>query len=144
MLKKFEANNLKELDRVAKIIAEKLKGGDTVALKGKLGSGKTALAGLICKKLNCKKQILSPSFVFLKIYKVRGAKAGIKIVRHLDAWRLDDPKKIQSIIDDEDLDDNLAVTLIEWPEKTKLKKFKAIIELRKEAKSEKRDITLRF
>lgn len=74
-------------------------------LDGDLGAGKTTLTQGIAKGLNIKKNITSPTFNILKIYK------GNLPLYHIDAYRLEGVH--QDLGFDELLDDD-GVTVIEW------------------------------
>lgn len=74
-------------------------------LDGDLGAGKTTLTQGIAKGLHIRKNITSPTFNILKIYK------GDMPLYHIDAYRLEGVH--QDLGFDEFLDDD-GVTVIEW------------------------------
>ncbi len=74
-------------------------------LDGDLGAGKTTLTQGIAKGLGVKRNVTSPTFNILKIYK------GRMPLYHIDAYRLEGLH--QDLGFDEFLDDD-GVTVIEW------------------------------
>lgn len=136
---RFLIKTVRELDVVAQMILKKLKAGQFVAIKGKMGAGKTTLIKFIGKHLGVKTLISSPSYVFLRTYKTKNPK--IKNLHHFDAWRLDNPRKISTILDEEELITDHDLILVEWPEKIRFKrKPDLIIKIRKVQSSENRVI----
>lgn len=101
--------NENETSRIAQDFASELINGDIVALTGNLGSGKTFFVKSVCNKLGIH-NVSSPSFSIVNIYQ------GDKQVYHFDFYRI---KKIEELYDigfEEYLNDNNAVTFIEWAE----------------------------
>jgi tRNA threonylcarbamoyladenosine biosynthesis protein TsaE len=90
-------------------LAEMLRPGDIVLLRGELGAGKTTLVRAVARALGVTEPVTSPSFSLANRY------AGRVPVAHLDAYRL-------SSVDDEEMglalevigDD--AIAFVEWPE----------------------------
>jgi tRNA threonylcarbamoyl adenosine modification protein YjeE len=88
-----------------------LRGGDVVALKGPLGSGKSELArALIRARAGAAIGVPSPSFTLVQDYEL-----GALTIRHIDLYRLERPEEL----------DELGLVapgadeawLIEWPER---------------------------
>lgn len=101
--------NENETSRIAQDFASELINGDIVALTGNLGSGKTFFVKSVCNTLGIH-NVSSPSFSIVNIYQ------GDKQVYHFDFYRI---KKIEELYDigfEEYLNDNNAVTFIEWAE----------------------------
>jgi tRNA threonylcarbamoyladenosine biosynthesis protein TsaE len=87
--------------------AKNLKPGDVVALKGDLGSGKTAFCRGICEGLGFAGAVNSPSYAIVHEYPNNPA------IYHLDLYRL----KNSSDLYDTGIDGfSKGITLIEWPE----------------------------
>lgn len=94
-------------------IASFLQKGDTLALFGNLGSGKTTLVKGIAKGLRVKKQAVnSPSFVLLKEYK------GRLPLYHFDFYRIEKPEETYGIGLEEFLFGK-GVCAIEWADRIK-------------------------
>jgi len=93
-----------------------LKGGEVIGLIGELGAGKTVFIKGLGQGLNIKNIITSPTFVLMKVYKVKGP---IKHLCHIDAYRL---KSAQDLIDigiKDYLNKKNAITVIEWADQVK-------------------------
>ena len=112
----------KEMDKFAACVAKRLKPGDVLALQGDLGSGKTTFTKGLAKAVGVKKSIQSPTFVLLRPYdtgkKIAKEKC-IKILVHVDAYRIDDPGELLDIGLAEFIDDPGAIVVIEWADKIK-------------------------
>jgi tRNA threonylcarbamoyladenosine biosynthesis protein TsaE len=91
--------------------AKKLKDGDTVALYGDLGSGKTQFVKGICSALGISQLVNSPTFIIVNEY----TSAQFPKIYHFDFYRLKHYSDIDSIGFD-DYMNNRGIVLIEWPE----------------------------
>lgn len=98
-------------------LAKKAQGGQIFALKGDLGGGKTYFTKGFARGLGIKKIIISPSFLLMKIYKIK--KNRVKYFCHVDAYRLKKPKEILEIGLKEYLGQKDTITVIEWADKIK-------------------------
>lgn len=134
--------NLREDDvgRLAELIAFTLKPGDTVALHGDLGAGKTTFARALIRALsnNPTLEIPSPTFTLVQTYE--GARFAIA---HFDLYRLNDAGELREL----GLDDVLAggIAIIEWPERAgnDLAHERMDIVFAETADTETRDVTVR-
>ena len=90
-------------------LAARLKNGDTVALYGGLGAGKTVFAKGIAQGLKVKEEIVSPTFTILRQYE------GSEKLSHFDLYRIEDEEELEHIGFYEFLGD--GVCMIEWPPK---------------------------
>jgi tRNA threonylcarbamoyladenosine biosynthesis protein TsaE len=88
-----------------------------VALEGELGGGKTTFLQGFAKGLKIKKQILSPTFVVLKRFKI--SNSNFKNFYHIDCWRIQKPKEILKLGFKKILSDSRNIIAIEWAEKIK-------------------------
>jgi tRNA threonylcarbamoyladenosine biosynthesis protein TsaE len=102
--------SLAETEDLARRIAPRLRAGDTVALKGELGAGKTALARAILRALGVEGEIPSPSFTLVQEYET----ARLNIV-HCDLYRISDCREVDELGFDDALED--GAMLVEWPER---------------------------
>lgn len=84
--------------------------GDFVAIYGDLGAGKTHFVQGICKALNVKEVVNSPTFTIVNEYH------GKLDVYHIDLYRISSIKEILDI-GFEDYLDSGGVCLVEWAEK---------------------------
>ena len=114
------AEDTKEL---GKKLSADLKDGDVVALVGDLGSGKTTFAQGFAQGLGIKENIISPSFIIMRTYKIPPGHPELVggSLYHLDLYRLEEDveQELINIGFNEILNDKKAVVLIEWAEKAK-------------------------
>ena len=91
-------------------LASQLKGGDVVALSGRLGAGKTTFVRYLLAALGHKGEVPSPSFAIVQPYDHM-----MLAVWHADLYRIEDPSELAEIGLDSIGDD--AALLVEWPER---------------------------
>lgn len=106
-----------ETKKIAQTLAAKLKGGETIGLIGDLGAGKTAFVKGLAAGLGIKSRITSPTFVLMKVYKVKHK--SIKHFVHVDAYRVKKAEALQQIGLDEYMRSKDAVVVIEWADLVK-------------------------
>jgi tRNA threonylcarbamoyladenosine biosynthesis protein TsaE len=95
---------------IGRSLGETLSNGDTVALSGDLGAGKT----LFCKGLACGLGI-DPDIVSSPTFTIVAEHEGRLPFRHVDAYRLSSPEEgISAGL--EDVFGAGGVTAVEWPE----------------------------
>ena len=103
--------SLRHTDRLGRAIGSVLEGGESLALSGALGAGKTALVRGIATGLGAPAEaVSSPSFVLLHEYQGRLPLA------HIDLYRLNSSKEAEAI----GLEDYLSgptVVAVEWADK---------------------------
>jgi tRNA threonylcarbamoyladenosine biosynthesis protein TsaE len=135
---------LKELEDLSKKISKKVKKGDTIYLKGNLGTGKTTFAKFFLKnffKINKKKAplVTSPTFNIVQYYPVKKN----LLVAHYDLYRLKKSKELNNI-GLYDLE-NEVISIIEWPELIKKKNKNRLELLIKYSKKEGyRDVSAKY
>jgi tRNA threonylcarbamoyladenosine biosynthesis protein TsaE len=115
---KITTESEKETFDLAAKMAKNVKGGEVYALSGDLGAGKTVFVRGFCHGLGIKKGVNSPTFVLMKIHKVRGHKA-IKEVCHIDAYRLKSKADLEAIGALDYFGRKDTVCFLEWPEMVK-------------------------
>lgn len=103
-----------ETKKFAAEFAKNLKGRDLVCLYGDLGSGKTTFVQGLAEGLGVKKRVLSPTFVFVRIYPLESRK--LRLV-HIDLYRVEKPEDTDSLGLDEFWSDPENIVVIEWAEK---------------------------
>ncbi len=84
-----------------------VKPGDIVLLSGDLGAGKTTLAQGFARGLGVTDQIVSPTFVLVRLYRGR-----LPLI-HADAYRMDNLDEVTDFDLPELLDEG-GVALVEW------------------------------
>ena len=125
-------NSPEETQKLAKNFAKSLKNGDVVLLYGDLGSGKTQFFKGLAKGLGIKERVTSPTFVFIKTYKV-----GKRIINHVDLYRAEKSSDLEEI-GIEEIMSNDAITVIEWADRLEGRVPKKRIDVLIEPKDEKR------
>lgn len=93
-------------------LAERLRPGDVIALRGGLGAGKTTLARGMLSALGLAEEAPSPTFAIVQPYDLPEVRLP---VAHVDLYRLDDPAECEELGLEEYRHD--GVLLIEWPER---------------------------
>ncbi|MFA4987955.1 MAG: tRNA (adenosine(37)-N6)-threonylcarbamoyltransferase complex ATPase subunit type 1 TsaE [Candidatus Brocadiia bacterium] len=99
-----------ETIRLGQVLSRLLTAGDTVALSGQLGAGKTTLVRGILLGLGADPSAASPTFNILHIYETTPP------LYHFDAWRFRKPEEFLDIGGEEYLDGS-GIAIIEWAEK---------------------------
>ena len=87
-----------------------LRPGDTLALCGDLGSGKTTFVQGLARELGVRESVTSPTFILVREYR------GRMPIYHMDLFRLDRVEDLETIGYDECVAGQ-GVTLIEWAQK---------------------------
>ncbi len=109
----FVTKSPAETKRLGERIGKLLLPGDTVALIGELGSGKTVLTKGIAKGLGIKgNPVRSPSFIFIKEY------PGKVPLFHFDLYRLKKPGELNTV-GYEEYFSGKGVVVVEWAERAK-------------------------
>jgi len=100
-------------------LATELRQGDIVLLYGGLGAGKTLLTKGILSGLDFDvDEVTSPSFTLVNLYKT-----GQFDVYHIDLWRVEGPGAADAVGLAEIIEDEKAVTIIEWADRLGESKF---------------------
>jgi len=103
--------SLSEIDVIAKKICDSLR-YPVVAFNGPMGAGKTTLIKSICKYLNFKENISSPTFSLVNTY----VNSSNKIIHHFDFYRIESFEEALDFGVDEYLDSG-NMCFMEWSEK---------------------------
>lgn len=108
----FQALDEQDLQRHASLIAFLVKPGDTIALHGDLGAGKTTFARALITALmgGAAQEIPSPTFTILQTYDTPRLP-----VAHVDLYRVTDESELDELGLFETIANGLA--LVEWPER---------------------------
>lgn len=104
-------------DFAKKIISVKHARALVVALEGDLGAGKTTFVQGFARALGITENVLSPTFVLMKVYTLPAKCRPLRHLIHIDCYRLDSPKDILHLGFRELLKDKDAVILIEWADR---------------------------
>jgi tRNA threonylcarbamoyladenosine biosynthesis protein TsaE len=103
-------NSAEETQTLSYELANVLPKNTVIALHGDLGSGKTTFTQGLGKAWEIKKNITSPTFNILNLYK------GTRTLIHLDAYRLESSADAENLLIEDFLIDPWCM-VIEWPEK---------------------------
>lgn len=104
----FISRGIADTERLASIVAGKLKGGDVILLNGEMGAGKTAFTKCLAKRIGVRDIVTSPTFTFMKEYK--GDRFALY---HFDMFRAEDEDELYEL----GLNDYLymnGICVIEW------------------------------
>ena len=107
----------KETEDKAKNFASLIKGFKNsllINLIGNLGAGKTTFVRGLIQELGFDEFVKSPTFTIVESYESDNVK-----VFHFDLYRIEDDKELQAIGVEDYLTEENAITLVEWPEKSK-------------------------
>lgn len=119
--------NARQTQKIARLLAEEIKprehGAVVIALEGELGAGKTTFVQGFARALGVRENVLSPTFVLMKIYDLkqesRIKNQGFRYFVHIDCYRIKSSKDLVHLGLKDILKDRDAVVLIEWPERIK-------------------------
>lgn len=140
-MKQIITHSYLETEEFAQNFAKTLNPGDTLALYGELGSGKTTFTKGLAKGLGITDRVSSPTFVLMKEYDLP-SKDNSKL-HHLDLYRLNSSKELGSIDLDELVNQESNIYVIEWAEKADKNELKDAIKIKFKILSEnKREITI--
>ncbi len=90
---------------------------NVVALTGNLGAGKTKLTQFLAKEFNIPKNIVSPTFLVMKKYKL--SYDNLNYFYHVDAYRLENEKGLEKIGLKKIINNKKNLVIIEWADKVK-------------------------
>ncbi len=103
----------KETKNLAKDLAKKISFG-VITLSGDLGAGKTTFVQGFAQGLGIEEKIISPTFVLIRQHLIPKLK---KVLYHIDLYRLEEIKDLNTIGLNEIISDENNIVLIEWAEK---------------------------
>ena len=113
------SNSEKETFNFAKDFVKQFKGGEIIELYGNLGSGKTIFTKGLAFGIGIKEVVNSPTFVIMKIYKIKKKYYKIKNLVHIDAYRINSDEDVVDIGIKEYFNRDDTVIIIEWAENIK-------------------------
>lgn len=114
----FVVENEDELvEKIWRNIEKYAQRGVCVGLSGDLGSGKTTFVRGLAESMGVKDAVSSPTFALAKQYKTE--RSDLPVLQHIDLYRIENASSsdIHEIADL--LNNDNALTFIEWPEKIK-------------------------
>lgn len=128
---------------------KRAKGAVAIGLVGNLGAGKTTFTQAVARVLGVKENVLSPTFVLMKVYKISGQYSSslsrrFKHLVHIDCYRLDSSSDLVHLGFRDIIKDTDAIVLIEWADRIKkiLPKETVWVTMKHGKKQNERIITL--
>ena len=112
------SQNEKQTKEIGKSLLNQYPNTKIFSLSGNLGSGKTILTKGLAESLNIKRNITSPTFIILNIYKIKNNNI-FKNLIHIDAYRLKNKKDLENIGFFDFIKQNDSIIIIEWGNKIK-------------------------
>jgi tRNA threonylcarbamoyladenosine biosynthesis protein TsaE len=109
-------DSFEETQQLGFDFAEQAQDLQVIALHGYLGSGKTTFVQGLAKGFGIKRNIISPTFIIMRTYKIDGS-GKKKFFYHVDLYRINDQRDIDGLGLPELLEDPQNIVVIEWPEK---------------------------
>src|SRR5437588_4702428 len=112
-MKAVETHSAEETTQLGRQLAQELKPGGVVLLRGDLGAGKTTLIKGVAEGYQAASadDVTSPTFSLIHEY--RGPEVSLY---HIDLYRIDTQRELDTLALD-DLMDAKSILLIEWGEK---------------------------
>ncbi|PYP86400.1 MAG: tRNA (adenosine(37)-N6)-threonylcarbamoyltransferase complex ATPase subunit type 1 TsaE [Candidatus Angelobacter sp. Gp1-AA117] len=112
-MKVFETHSAEETTQLGRQLAQEIKPGAVVLLRGDLGAGKTTLIKGVAEGFQAASadDVTSPTFTLIHEY--RGPEVSLY---HIDLYRIDTQRELDTLALD-DLMDAKSILLIEWGEK---------------------------
>ncbi|MDD4779668.1 MAG: tRNA (adenosine(37)-N6)-threonylcarbamoyltransferase complex ATPase subunit type 1 TsaE [Tissierellia bacterium] len=104
---KIEIRDLKDTEKIGKVIAGALEKGSVVCLDGDLGAGKTTLTQFIAREFGVNEYVTSPTFTIIKEYE------GKLPFYHMDVYRIESEDDMYDLGYEEYIYSD-GVTIIEW------------------------------
>lgn len=111
-----KTSSTEETKQLAKQIAPQIRPMDIIALVGELGAGKTTFTGFLAEALGFTNRVQSPTFVLVRKYQKKNSDEPIRIINHIDLYRITDASQLVDLDLNEYFFQDDAVTIIEWPD----------------------------
>lgn len=105
---KIKSRSADETENIGKLFAKKLQGKEIICLYGNLGAGKTCFVRGLCRGLEVKESVTSPTFAIINEYN------GFFKVYHFDMYRINSEEDLESTGFFDYIDTGIIVT--EWSE----------------------------
>jgi tRNA threonylcarbamoyladenosine biosynthesis protein TsaE len=128
-------NSERQTFAAARRFGKRLKGTETVYLRGPVGVGKTVFVKGLAKGLNISETVTSPTFTYVHLYE-----SGRAPLRHFDLYRVKSPEALTELGLWEELS-AAGVKAVEWPELLGENKNAVVVTLTK-INENKRELTI--
>jgi len=106
-----------QTQRLGKLLAAELRGGEVISLIGDLGGGKTTFVQGLASGLKIDGNITSPTFLIFKKYRVKSGK--VKYLYHFDLYRISNVQEIVDLGFEEIISSPENLAVVEWAGKIK-------------------------
>ena len=116
--KVFHTASASETQKFAEGFSRRFSHG-VIALSGDLGAGKTTFAQGFARGLGIRRRMTSPTFIFIRRYKIQDTRNKRRCFYHIDAYRARSAKDLASLQLKEVFVDLRNVVLVEWAENVK-------------------------
>lgn len=113
MKTEFISDSALQTEKLGEKLGKKINSKTVIAFKGGLGAGKTCFTSGLCRGLDYKGDVTSPTFAIINEYL-----GGRLPIYHFDVYRLADEDDLYSVGFFDYLDED-AVLIIEWSENIK-------------------------
>ncbi len=110
-MKRIQVEDISDLPKAASNFLTYFTQARIVAFDAEMGVGKTTFIKELCKQLNVKETVNSPTFSIVNEYSAKGN----QLVYHFDLYRLKDVRELLDIGFEDYLHQN-AWVFIEWPQ----------------------------
>lgn len=110
MKKIYITESAEETEKLGIDIGKVAVNGDVIALRGELGTGKTALTRGIAEGMGITEDITSPTFSLMEIHE------GEKTLYHFDLYRIENDREFNNLCFEEYWE-NDGISVIEWAER---------------------------
>ncbi len=87
-----------------------------VTLFGDLGAGKTTYVKGVALSGGVTRTVTSPTFVFMKEYPLSEKENLFKKLVHIDAYRMETPQMLRTVIPEDIFTDARNIIFLEWPQ----------------------------
>lgn len=117
----YTAKSIDDTHDVARVVLDSIAfdtpdSATVIALSGNLGAGKTTFTQCLCKHLGVLEQVVSPTYVIMKSYRVNKKESRFTKVIHMDAYRLKSESDVDMLGWQQEVHIPNNLFIIEWPE----------------------------
>lgn len=109
-MRAFLSESEQQTEEFALALAEELRSGDVLAMRGGMGAGKTAFVRGLARGLGITAAVSSPTYALVHEYR-----AGDRVLYHFDMYRVTDADSLETTGYFEALEQS-AVLCVEWSE----------------------------
>mgnify|MGYP002277753185 CR=1 FL=1 len=108
---------MREAARFFKTRCPKKDEATLIALSGNLGAGKTTYVKGVALSGGITHPVTSPTFVFMKEYRLPEKENTFENLIHIDAYRMEEPQMLHTIVPKDIFADPQNIIFLEWPQR---------------------------